>query len=119
MLRRAMQGIGHEPADIVEAERRQHDLMNPRVGVADRLERTHEWMCRTDFVVAIGPDQKQVPNLGVRDQVFEQVEGRAIHPLQIVQEQGERMLLTREHAEEAPEYHLESVLGLLRRQFWN
>jgi hypothetical protein len=51
--------------------------------------------------------------------VFEQLERRAIQPLQIVQEQRERVLLAREHAEEAPEYHLEAVLGLLRRQVWN
>jgi hypothetical protein len=37
-----VQGVGDEPADIVEPERRQHDLMHPRIGVADRLERAHE-----------------------------------------------------------------------------
>jgi hypothetical protein len=36
--------------------------------------------------------------------------------LQIVEEQRERMLLAREHAEEAPENHLEAVLRVLRRQ---
>src|SRR5271155_4470636 len=51
--------------------------------------------------------------------MLEQVERRAIQPLQIVKEQRERMLLAREHAEEAPEYHLEAVLGLLRPRVWN
>src|ERR1700722_7793213 len=51
--------------------------------------------------------------------MLEQVERRAIQPLQIVKEQRERMLLAREHAEESPEYHLEAFLGLLRPQVWN
>jgi len=55
-------------------------------------------------------------HLRVRDQVLEQVERRAIQPLQIVKEQRERVLLACEHTEEAPKYHLEAVLGLLRRQ---
>jgi hypothetical protein len=36
--------------------------------------------------------------------------------LQIIEEQRERMLLAREHPEEAPEHHLEAVLRILRRQ---
>jgi hypothetical protein len=39
--------------------------------------------------------------------------------LQIVEEQGERVLILREYAEEAPENHLEAVLRVLRRQVWN
>ena len=35
-LRLAVQGIGDEPADIVEPEGRQHDLLHPRSGLADR-----------------------------------------------------------------------------------
>src|ERR1700685_2653432 len=50
------------------------------------------------------------------NQVLQQVEGRRIQPLQIVEEQNERMLRPREHSQEAPENHLKAVLGLLRRQ---
>src|ERR1700733_2023674 len=49
-------------------------------------------------------------------QVLEEVERGGVQPLQIVEEQNERVLLAREHAKEAPEYHLEAVFGLLRRQ---
>ena len=52
----------------------------------------------------------------VRDQMLKEVERRCIKPLQIVQEQDERMLLAREHPEEAPKHHLEAVLRVLRRQ---
>ena len=47
----------------------------------------------------------------MRDQVLEEVERRRIQPLQIVEEQRERVLRPREHAEEAPEHHLEAVLA--------
>ena len=61
----AVQGIGDEPADIVEPEGRQHDLLHPRSGLADRLQRPHERVRRTDFVVPIGADQQQVPHLRI------------------------------------------------------
>jgi hypothetical protein len=44
MLRRAVQGVGDEPADVAEPERREHDLVHACTGLADRLERMHEWM---------------------------------------------------------------------------
>ncbi len=69
-----------------------------------------------DLVVPVGPDQQQMAHLRVRDEVLEEVERRCIKPLQIVKEQGERVLLAREHPEEAPEHHLEAALHVLRRQ---
>ena len=74
-----------------------------RSGVANRLQRPQKRVRGADLVVSIGPDQKQVPHLRVRDQVLEEVERRCIKPLQIVEEQRERMLLPREYAEKAPE----------------
>src|SRR3979411_2344916 len=48
--------------------------------------------------------------------MLEQVESCCIQPLQVIQEQRERMLLARKHSDEAPEHHLEAVLRVLRRQ---
>src|SRR5271167_1650184 len=112
----AMQAICHEPRDIVEPKGCQHDLTDRRSGIANRLQRPQKRGRGADLVVSIGPDQKQVPHLRVRDQVLEEVERRCIKPLQIVEEQRERMLLPREYAEKAPEDHLEAVLRVLRRQ---
>src|SRR5271166_3899894 len=112
----AMQAICHEPRDIVEPKGCQHDLTDRRSGIANRLQRPQKRVRGADLVVFIGPDQKQVPHLRVRDQVLEKVERRCIKPLQIVEEQRERMLLPREYAEKAPEDHLEAVLRVLRRQ---
>src|SRR3984893_10293936 len=114
-----MQSIGDKPSDIVEPKGRQHDLMHPRIGVTDRLKSPQKRMRGPDLVVSIGPDQKQVSHLRVRDQVLEEVERRCIKPLQIVEEQRERVLLPREYAEKAPENHLEAVLRFVRRQVRN
>jgi len=51
--------------------------------------------------------------------MLEEVERCCIQPLQIVEEQGKRVLLAREHREEASENHLEAVLRVLRRQIRN
>src|SRR4030081_2508153 len=48
--------------------------------------------------------------------MLEEGEGCCIQPLQIIEEQRERVFLPREHPEEAPEHHLEAVLRVLRRQ---
>src|ERR1700688_4260035 len=114
-----MQSSGDNPSDIIEPKGRQHDLLDPRSGIANRLERPQKRVRGTDLVVSIGPDQKQVPHLRVRDQVLEEVERRCIKPLQIVEEQREWVLLPREYAEKPPENHLKAVLRVLRRQLRN
>src|SRR5258708_2927934 len=114
-----MQSIGDKPSDIVDPERRQHDLLDRRSGIANRLKRPQKRVRGADLVVSIGPDQKQVPHLRVRDQVLEEVERRCVKPLQIVEEQRERVLLPCEYAEKPPENHLKAVLRFLRRQVRN
>ena len=52
----------------------------------------------------------------MRHQMLKQIERCCIKPLQIIEEQRERMLFSREHAEEASENHLEAVLRVLRRR---
>ena len=111
-----MERISDEPANIVELERRQHDLMHPRIGRADPLQSPQKRVSGTDLVVPVGADHQQVPHLRMRNQMLKEVEGCCIQPLQIVEEQGERVLLPREHREEAPEHHLEAVLHVVRRQ---
>src|ERR1700751_956789 len=93
--------------------------MHPRIGITDRLERPRKRVRGSDLVVSIGPNQKQVPHLGVRDQVLEEVERRCIKPLQIVEEQRERVLLPCEYAEKPPKNHLKAVLRVLGRQVRN
>src|SRR5271168_445413 len=54
-----------------------------------------------------------MPHIRMRDQVLDEVERRRVQPLQIIEEQRERVLLAREHAKETPENHLKAILGVL------
>src|SRR6202035_1394073 len=114
-----MHSVGDKPGDIVKPKGWQHDLVDRCSGIANRLERPQKRVRGSDLVVSIGPDQQQVSHLRVRDQVLEEVERRSIKPLQIIEEQRERVLLPSEYAEKPPEYHLEAVLRVLRRQARN
>src|SRR5258708_25285767 len=67
--------------------------------------------------VRIGADKQQVPQIRLGQRVLEQVECGRVEPLQIVEEQGQRMFRPREHANELPEYPLETSLGRLWREF--
>ena len=73
-------------------------------------------MSGIDLVVPIGADQQQVPHIRLGQQILEQVERRRVEPLQIVEEQRQRMLRPREDADEAPEHQLETALRVLRRK---
>src|SRR5262249_26276938 len=70
-----------------------------------------------DFVVAIGSDQQQMSHVHLSQQILEQIESCRVEPLQIVQEQGERMLRAWEYADESPERQLEAVLRVLHWKF--
>src|SRR5260370_2765815 len=115
----AVQRIADEAADIVEAEGRQHDFLHSRSGLADCGQRARERVRRTDFIVAVGPDQHQVPYVRFGNQVLQQVKGCRVQPLQIVEEQRKRVLRPGKRAEEAPKHQLEAVLRLSRWQVWN
>ncbi len=69
-----------------------------------------------DFVVPIGADHQQLLHVRLGQQVGEHVERRRVEPLQIVEEERQRMFGPREDADEAPEHQLETPLRLLRRQ---
>ena len=97
-------------------ERRQQDLLQSSPGVADPLPHSRQGMGGADLVVAVGADQQQMAHLGMGDEMFDQIEGRRIQPLQIVEEQRQRMLGPSEHAEESPEHQLEAILAILGRQ---
>jgi hypothetical protein len=54
-------------------------------------------------------------NVRVGDEVLEQLEGRRVQPLQVIKEEGERVLLSGEDAQKGPEHRLEPILRFLRR----
>src|SRR5262245_36188403 len=113
----AVKGIGDQLSQIVMAEGRKHDVLHYRSSFADRFELAHQWMGGIDFVVAIGSDQQQMPHIHLSQQALEQIECRRVEPLQIVQEQGERMFRPCEYADESPEHQLEAALRVLHWKF--
>src|SRR5260370_22995459 len=68
------------------------------------------------FVVSIRDDQHQVPHIGLGEKILDRIERGRIEPLQIVEEQSQRMLRPREHSDESPKDELESALGALKRK---
>src|SRR5262245_41858818 len=68
------------------------------------------------FVVSVRADQQHVPHIGLGEKILEHIERCRIEPLQIVEEQSQRMLRPREHADKSPKDELESALGVLERQ---
>ena len=74
-------------------------------------------MRRTDFVVAVSSDQQHVPHVRIGNQALQQFQSGRVQPLQIVEEQRQRMVRAREGAEETPEHQLETAPRFLRRQF--
>src|ERR1700751_3284201 len=114
-----MHRIGDEPADIVEPERRQHNLIDWRSSFSDRLQRPHKRVTRVNLVIPVGPDEQDSPCLRIRNQTLKEVELCYIQPLQIIKKEGERMFWPGECPEETLEHQLETVLRILRRHVWS
>src|ERR1700680_4463744 len=114
-----MHGIGDERADIVEPERRQHNLLDPCSSFAERLQRPHKRVRRANLVIPVGSDQHQVPHVRIGNEVLQEFKRCCIQPLQIIKKEGERMFWPGECSEETPEHQLETVLRILRRQVRN
>src|ERR1700692_541621 len=66
-----------------------------------------------DLVVAIGADQHQMLQIRPGQQILKQVEGRRVEPLQIIDEQGQRMVPAGKERNEWAESPLETALALL------
>ena len=85
-------------------------------GGPDGVELAHQRMGGGDFVVAIGADQHEVLQIRPGQQILQQIERRRVEPLQVVEEERQRMLRPGEHADEPPKHQLETPLRVLRRK---
>ncbi|MCY1413983.1 hypothetical protein D9M71_294210 [compost metagenome] len=94
-------------------QRRQADLVDAHAGLTASLQLARQRMTGVHLVVAVGAHQHQVAQLRMGQQVFQQVEGRRIQPLQVVEEQRRRVIGTGEHSDEAAEHQQEAALRLL------
>ena len=114
-----MKRIRNQLSQVFTGQRREGDLLHYRSSLADRFELAHQRMGGIDFVVAVGADQHQVLHVRPGQQILEQIERCCIEPLQIVEEQRERMFRPCEYADKSPEYQLEAALRILWRKLGN
>src|SRR5262245_21065140 len=114
-----MKRVGEPLDQIFRLERPKPDFWNKYAALANRRERPHQRVRRIDLVVPKRADEEQVLPLGLDEDVFQELERRGVEPLQIVQEQGQRVLSAREHTDETSKNHLKAGLRVRGRNVWN
>src|SRR5215469_7720093 len=97
-----VEAIGYEPTHNVEGQRRENDLSHNRPGLSDRVQHQHERMGEAYLVVPVRADQEEVPDFRVGDEMLNQSERGRVQPLQVIEEEGERVLLPGEDGQEGP-----------------
>src|SRR2546422_208070 len=75
-------------------------------------QRAHQQMARVDFVVPVGADQEKEFHPRAGEERAEKAQRRRVGPLQVVDEDHQRMLALRQRAHEVLEDELEPVLRL-------
>ena len=65
-----------------------------------------------DLVVAVGADGQQVTAVGARDDIHKELQSRRVEPLQVVEEEHQRMLPARKHPKEPAKDGEKAVLRL-------
>src|SRR5580704_10195481 len=80
------------------------------------LESPFERVSEANLVIPICADEDDLANLRLGNEVFQQLEGGGIQPLQIVEEKRQRVLRAGEYPKKAAEKRLEARLSFLRRK---
>ena len=106
LVGRSSQGVAQQLVDVVYCERAEDDLINSRAGSAQILQLEHQRMCGADLIVAICADHQQVSRVGMEKEIFDERQRGRIEPLQVIDENDERVFRPREHADEPLEYGL-------------
>ena len=115
-LRFTVKRISNQLSQVFAGEGSKDDLLDTRSSFADRFEPAHQRVGGTNLVVSVGADQHQVLHIRPGQQILEQIEGCHVKPLQIIEEQCERMFRPCENANKSPEHHLEATLRVLGRK---
>src|SRR5262249_51562412 len=111
--RLALKRIRNQPFQVITGERCKDDLLHGCSTLTDRFQLAHQGMCKIDFIVSVCADQQQVAHVRLGQEILQQVKGCRVEPLQIVEEQGERMFRSCENADKSPEHQLEAALRIL------
>ncbi len=110
----AAQRVEDHPAHVAVVERAQGDLFDQSLLLAELREHERERVGAVDLVVAVGADDQEVPCPRVREQEANQAERGAVGPLEVVEEDRQRVLAPGKHVDEALEDEVEAVLRLGR-----
>ena len=111
--------VGQQLAHVGQAERRQLHLVHGDARLGELGESEHQRVNRVDLVLPVSADHQQVTAAGAGEQEVDEPQRRGIGPLQVVEEERQRMLGRGEHLQEALERLLETALGLARSQRLN
>src|SRR5437879_5657916 len=112
-LRFAAKRIRNQLREVFSGEWRKRDLLYSRASVLDGLKLARQRMRGIDLVVPISTDHHQVPQIRSSQEIVQQVERRGAEPLQVVEEQRERVLRPGEYADKSCEHQLETPLPVL------
>src|SRR4029453_12833671 len=115
-LGRTPKRLREPPSQLLILERPEHDFAHDDAAVADHRQLPLERMRRTALVVAVGPNQEQMLGFRLDEDVLQEIERRSIEPLEIVEEQRQRMLVARKHSDQPTKSHLEASL---RDRWWH
>ena len=110
------QRVGHELRQIVARERSHAQIEEPAFGIAQRLQSHGEPVRRQNLIVPVRADQQEMPHLRLQREPLDEFQRRRIQPLKIVDEQRQGVSGLCERLQEPLKNHVESVLGLLRRE---
>src|SRR6266436_7920145 len=113
-FRFAAKRVCNQLREVFAGERRKRDLLYRRTGGLDGLKLAHQRMHGIDLVVPIGADQHEMLHIRSGQEILQQVERRGVEPLQVVEEQCERVLRPSEYADKPPENQLETPSRILR-----
>src|SRR5215469_8481014 len=98
---------------------RKDDIVHAGSALADGFELAQQRMRGIDCVVPVSTDHHQVLHIRLLQQVLEQIERRRVEPLQVVEEQRQRVLRPREHTDKTAEHKLKAMLCFLGWKFGN
>src|SRR5262249_20968289 len=118
-FRLAAKGVRNQLPEMLSAERPKRDLLYLSASSLYRVELAHERMRCRDFVVAVGANEEKIAKFGPAQQVFQQIERRRVEPLQVIEEERQRMFRPREDVDKLPKYQLEAPLRVLWRKLRN
>ena len=85
----------------------------------DRIQHQHHRMRGSDLVVPVGPNEEEMSQLRVSDEMLQKLNCRGIQPLQVVDEERERVLFLSTCGKKSSKYVVNTVPRFVGRKIRN